>query len=241
MRAEPALCVTSTPRLGSGSGPWRRPWWAPWTWAGRPPRSASCQRAQSWTRAARPPSACTAPRTASTHTAICASGVTKRCSGCWWAWCRSGSPRGAGWGSAPRWPLLQVPLPTGKPNRSCSPPVLPQRLPGHAGPGRPVRVPMRARSAEPGPLAEPDGGGDGQPRGLRRRHSDALQLLQLRGPGRLRLRRGLPAARARPLLRECPLARARPARPGLGTAWPSGSSPVPRPSPAFTTPFTSST
>ncbi|XP_036710640.1 ectonucleoside triphosphate diphosphohydrolase 8 isoform X5 [Balaenoptera musculus] len=80
-------------------------------------------------------------------------------------------------------------------------PLLPQRLPGHAGPGRPVRVALRPGRSPPRPRPEPHCGGDGEPRGLCRRHPGSLQLLQLRRPRRLRLRRGLPAPRAGPFLR----------------------------------------
>ncbi|XP_057405448.1 ectonucleoside triphosphate diphosphohydrolase 8 isoform X5 [Balaenoptera acutorostrata] len=80
-------------------------------------------------------------------------------------------------------------------------PLLPQRLPGHAGPGRPVRVALHPGRGPPRPRPEPHCGGDGEPRGLCRRHPGSLQLLQLRRPRRLRLRRGLPAPRAGPVLR----------------------------------------
>lgn len=69
--------VVSTPSLESGPGLRRGHWWARWTWAGPPPRSASCPEARSWTRAPRPPSGCTARSTASTPTATSASGGTR--------------------------------------------------------------------------------------------------------------------------------------------------------------------
>ncbi|XP_022433748.1 ectonucleoside triphosphate diphosphohydrolase 8 isoform X11 [Delphinapterus leucas] len=80
-------------------------------------------------------------------------------------------------------------------------PLLPQRLPGHAGPGPPVRVALRPGRSPPRPRPEPHCGGDGEPRGLCRRHPGSLQLLQLRRPRRLRLRQGLPAPRAGTVLR----------------------------------------
>lgn len=92
--------VVSTPSLESGLGLRRGRWWAPWTWAGPPPRSASCPEARFWTRAQRPPSACTGPSTASTPTATSASGGTRCWPGSWRGWCRSagtgdGRPQGA--------------------------------------------------------------------------------------------------------------------------------------------------
>ncbi|XP_059869667.1 ectonucleoside triphosphate diphosphohydrolase 8 isoform X3 [Delphinus delphis] len=80
-------------------------------------------------------------------------------------------------------------------------PLLPQRLPGHAGPGPPVRVALRPGRSPPRPRPEPHCGGDGEPRGLCRRHPGSLQLLQLRRPRRLRLRQRLPAPRAGTVLR----------------------------------------
>ncbi|XP_029058564.1 ectonucleoside triphosphate diphosphohydrolase 8 isoform X4 [Monodon monoceros] len=94
-------------------------------------------------------------------------------------------------------------------------PLLPQRLPGHAGPGPPVRVALRPGHSPPRPRPEPHCGGDGEPRGLCRRHPGSLQLLQLRRPRRLRLRQGLPAPRAGTVLREPP-------RPALGAKLPLG-------------------
>ncbi|XP_067598617.1 ectonucleoside triphosphate diphosphohydrolase 8 isoform X2 [Pseudorca crassidens] len=80
-------------------------------------------------------------------------------------------------------------------------PLLPQRLPGHTGPGPPVRVALRPGRSPPRPRPEPHCGGDGEPRGLCRRHPGSLQLLQLRRPRRLRLRQRLPAPRAGTVLR----------------------------------------
>ncbi|XP_077627681.1 ectonucleoside triphosphate diphosphohydrolase 8 isoform X3 [Crocuta crocuta] len=81
------------------------------------------------------------------------------------------------------------------------PPMLPQRLPGLAVPGCALRVALCARSSPPRPGQEPHRGRDREPQGLRLSHPRPLQLLQLPGPKTLCLRRGLPAARAGPVLR----------------------------------------
>ncbi|XP_029058562.1 ectonucleoside triphosphate diphosphohydrolase 8 isoform X2 [Monodon monoceros] len=106
-------------------------------------------------------------------------------------------------------------LPAEQPKPPGASPLLPQRLPGHAGPGPPVRVALRPGHSPPRPRPEPHCGGDGEPRGLCRRHPGSLQLLQLRRPRRLRLRQGLPAPRAGTVLREPP-------RPALGAKLPLG-------------------
>ncbi|XP_026959933.1 NMDA receptor synaptonuclear signaling and neuronal migration factor isoform X2 [Sagmatias obliquidens] len=92
-------------------------------------------------------------------------------------------------------------LPAEQPEPPGASPLLPQRLPGHAGPGPPVRVALRPGRSPPRPRPEPHCGGDGEPRGLCRRHPGSLQLLQLRRPRRLRLRQRLPAPRAGTVLR----------------------------------------
>ncbi|XP_073662980.1 NMDA receptor synaptonuclear signaling and neuronal migration factor isoform X5 [Tursiops truncatus] len=106
-------------------------------------------------------------------------------------------------------------LPAEQPEPPGASPLLPQRLPGHAGPGPPVRVALRPGRSPPRPRPEPHCGGDGEPRGLCRRHPGSLQLLQLRRPRRLRLRQRLPAPRAGTVLRE-------PLRPALGAKLPLG-------------------
>nr|XP_060464088.1 ectonucleoside triphosphate diphosphohydrolase 8 isoform X3 [Panthera onca] len=80
------------------------------------------------------------------------------------------------------------------------PPMLPQRLLGHAVPGRPLRVPLCAHSSPSRAGREPHCGRDREPRGLYLSHPGPLQLLQLPGPRTLCLQWGLPAPCAGPVL-----------------------------------------
>ncbi|XP_053060287.1 ectonucleoside triphosphate diphosphohydrolase 8 isoform X5 [Acinonyx jubatus] len=80
------------------------------------------------------------------------------------------------------------------------PPMLPQRLLGHAVPGRPLRVPLCAHSSPCRAGREPHCGRDREPRGLYLSHPGPLQLLQLPGPRTLCLQWGLPAPCAGPVL-----------------------------------------
>lgn len=81
-------------------------------------------------------------------------------------------------GARPGWGSERICPPAGQPGPPGPSPLLPQRLPGHAGAGAPVRVALCPGGA-PGPQPEPHCGGHGEPRGLCRGPPEALQLFQL--------------------------------------------------------------